>query len=157
MNDPADDLVAQALKMNWDHARHLEAQRTHALAIYVLAALGIGYAALYAGAPAVRCLAAELGLILTLAFWGITYKLNREFRNQLIHAARSAQWLTGRVLQPGENLVDFLAFPHPPGGRLLGQIRVGLMLHLIYAALALNWTLLLAYTVLRLVVPEASL
>jgi hypothetical protein len=157
MNDPADDLVAQALKMNWDHARHIEAQRMRSLAIYVLAALGIGYAALYAGAPAVRCLATELGLILTLAFWGMTYKLNREFRNQLIHAARSAQRLTGSVLPQGENLVDFLAFPYPPGGRLFDQIRVGVMFHLIYAAFALNWILLLAYTVLRLFIPEASL
>jgi hypothetical protein len=157
MTDPGDDLIARSLKMNWDHARHIEAQRMGALAIYVVMALGVGYGAVFAGVPAVRCLAAELGLCLTLLFWGMTLKLNRAFRNQLMHAARCAQRLTGRALRPGENLVDFIAFPIRPQGRLFGQIRVGLMFHFIYAVFALNWILLLGYSVLRLIIPEVSL
>lgn len=157
MTDPDDELIAQALKMNWEHARHIEAQRMAALAIYVLIALGVGYGAIFAGAPAVRCLAAELGLCVTLVFWGMTHKLNRAFRNQLLHAARGAQRLTGRALRPGESLIDFLAFPSKPGGGLFSQFRVGLMFHFVYAAFTLNWTLLLAYSVLRLFFPEVAL
>jgi hypothetical protein len=156
MSDPGDELVVQALKMNWDHARHIEAQRMGALAIYGVMTLGIGYAAIYAGAPAVRCLAAELGLVVTLVFWGMTQKLNRAFRNQLVHAARSAQHLSARLLRQGESLFDLLAFPRRAARGPLGQISVGLMFHLVYAVFALNWALLLAYTVLRLIVPGAA-
>jgi hypothetical protein len=150
MNDRGDDLIVPVLQMNWEHARHIEVQRMAALAVYVVAALGIAYGAIFAAAPAVRCLLAELGICLTLVFWGMTHKLNRAFRNQLLHAARSAQRLTDRALRPGESLVDLLAFPRRPDRGLLGRIRVGPMLHLLYAAFALNWCLLLAYSVLRL-------
>jgi hypothetical protein len=157
MSDPGDDLVLQALKMNWDHARHIETQRMGALAIYMVMALGIGYGAIFAGAPAVRCLASELGLVTTLLFWGMTRKLNRAFRNQLIHAARGAQHLGDRVLRKDESLFDFLAFPTKPARGLLEQVRVGLMFHFIYAVFALNWVMLLGYSVLRLIVAEVSL
>jgi hypothetical protein len=158
MKAPDDDLIAQSLKMNWEHARHVEAQRMGALAIHVVMALGLGYAAIFAEPSAVRWLASELGFCATLVFWGITHKQNRAFRNQLVHAARAAQRVTtGGTLRPGESLIDFLAFPGRPSRELFGQIRVGMMFHFIYATFALNWALLLGYMGLRLFIPEVAL
>jgi hypothetical protein len=157
MTDPGDDLIVRSLQMNWDHARHIEAQRMGALATYVVMALGLGYAAIFAEPGAVRWLASELGLCATLVFWGVTHKLNRAFRNQLMHAARGAQRLTAGALRPGESLIDFLAFPSRPSRGVFGQIRVGLMFHFIYAVFALNWALLLGYMALRLFMPEVAL
>ena len=154
---PNNDLIVQALKSNLTHARHVEQQRLQALAIYVAMALGLGYAAIYAATPAVRILASELGLCLTLAFWGMAFKLNAAFTRQISHAARCAELLAIDVQPDVRDLFDLIGFPRSASASPLGQITVRLMFHMIYAAFVLNWLLLLGYSVLRVVLPEASL
>ena len=153
-----DELVARALRMNWEHARHIEAQRLQLLAVHVAITLGLGYAAIYTGAPAVRVLAAELGFCLTLFCWGITHKLNSAFVFQIWQADRCARRLAVRDASRHDGfdgLHSLLGFPRKaPGPRFL---NVRTMFHFIYFAFALNWVLLLAYAVFRLIVVEEGL
>ncbi len=154
---PIDALIVQALKSNLAHARHVERQRLQALAIYVAIALGLGYASIYAVTPAVRILAAELGLCLTLAFWGMAFKLNAAFVRHIASAARCSELLVIDGHPGVRDLFDLMGFPRRASASRLRQITVRLMIHLIYAAFALNWLFLLGYSVLRLFVPETVL
>ena len=154
---PTDALIVEALKTNLAHARHVERQRLQGLAIYVAAALGLGYAAIYAATPAVRILASELGFCLTLAFWGLTYKLSTAFARQIAYAVRCSELLAIDQHSGVRDLFDLIGFPRSASASRLRQVTARLMFHLIYAAFALNWLLLMGYSLLRLAVPEAAL
>ena len=154
---PNEALIVQALKSNLAHARHIERQRLHALAVYVAITLGLGYAAIYSGTPTVRILTGELGLCLTLAFWGMAFKLNRAFTRQIAHAVRCAELLAIDGHPNVRDLFDLIGFPANVFIPLLGPVTARLMFHLIYGVFALNWFLLLGYSLLRLVVPEEAL
>ena len=154
---PNDALIVQALKSNLAQARHIERQRLQAMAVYVAVTLGLGYGAIYAGAPAVRILASELGFCLTLSFWGLTYGLNAAFARQIAYAIRCSELLVIDRHSGVRDLIDLIGFPQSTSASRLQQDTVCLMFHLIYAAFALNWLLLLGYSLLRLVVPEAAL
>ena len=96
MSDPFihdDNLVAAALRQNWDHARHVETQRLYLLAIYVAIAAALGYVAIHGGDPYLRLGATFLALCVTLIVWGIARKLGRAFANQVRHADRCARRL----------------------------------------------------------------
>jgi hypothetical protein len=156
-NQSTDEIIVHALKFNLTHARHVERQLLQGLAIYVAIALGLGYAAIYATTPAVRILASELGFCLTLAFWGMAFKLSAAFARQISHAARCAELLVIDMHSSERDLFDLIGFPRSASASPLGKITVRLMIHLIYAVFALNWLLFLGYSVLRLAIPEASL
>ena len=54
------------------------------------------------------------------------------------------------------DLFDLIGFPR----NLLGplhQVTARLMFHVIYVAFAINWLLLLGYSLLRLFIPDANL
>lgn len=154
---PTDALIVEALKSNLALARHVERQRLQVLAIYVAVTLGLGYGAIYAVTPAIRVLAAELGLCLALAFWGLTYKLNAAFARQIAYAARCSELLVIDGHSGLHDLFDLIGFPRSAPASRLQQISARLMFHIIYAAFALNWFLLLGYSLLRLAIPEPSL
>src|ERR1700760_4418981 len=88
-----DNLVANALRLNWEQARHIESQRLQLIAVYLAMALGLGYASLQAGDHVIRLGATVFGLIVTLIAWAATHKLNGAFRTQILAADRCARRL----------------------------------------------------------------
>src|SRR5882724_10269654 len=88
-----DNLIANALRLNWEHARHIENQRLQLAAIYLAMAFGLGFVALQPGDPFIRLGAVLLGLAITLIVWAMTHKLNSAFRIQIWLADRCAKQL----------------------------------------------------------------
>lgn len=168
MTDPylhEDDLVTQALRLNWDHARHVEIQRLQLTAVYVAMAFGLGLAALHPGDPVIRIGAAVLGSCVTLICWGMTHKLNRAFVNLIEHADRCARRLGIREWDERSEheefvaLHAFLGFPRMARERvsIVRRSNVRVMFHLLYGGFALTWLILLAYLIFRIFAPERPL
>lgn len=148
--------------MNWDHARHVEVQRLQSTALYLVAALGLGFAAIQPGDPFVKIAASALGLSITLFFWAMTHKLNSAFTNQIWYADRCARRL-GIASSDGHHelvaIYAFLGFPRKAPGpyAFIRQINVRLMFHFLYCSFALGWLFLFAYLIVRNAWPQPSL
>ena len=155
-----DNIVAGALRLNWDHARHVEKQRLHLLAIYVAIAAALGFVALHPGDPILRVGAALVALCLTLIVWAITYKLNNAFANQIWHADRCARRLAIQSLDGNNEYIalhGYVGFPRKPPAIAGVLLTVRLMFNVLYGTFAGTWTVLLGYLIFRLVAPAANL
>lgn len=161
MTDPYhydDQFLVQALRMNWEHARHIETQRLYCLAVYVTTAAGLAFGALTSGDYYVKLGASVCGLMLTFPFWGLTHKFNNAIRIQISRADDCARRL---ILQTADKrgpipLHAFLGFPRklrPP----FSMINVRRMFEVVYGTCATGWLLFCCYLVFRLVVPTMIL
>ena len=154
MENTDKDMILEALKLNWDHARHVENQRARLAAIY-LAVVGAGVAAAVK-IPLVgrqRFWALVAGLLFCLICWCMTYKWNLEFGSLIDKAEKCAKTLqvTG---SDGERakLYSYIGFPtqltdSPPQEKhsLLKYVTVRRMFHLFYFLSAVIWLVLLYY------------
>jgi hypothetical protein len=157
-----ENLVLQALRQNWDHARHVESQRLQSTFLYVATAFGLGFVALHPGDMVLRLGATLLGLSVTLIFWAIIHKLNGAFVVQIWYADRCARHLGIRPPDGKNDLIAlhaYLGFPRKAGGQfaVLRRINVRLMYNALYGAFALSWLFLLGYLVFRIIVAEGVL
>jgi hypothetical protein len=156
-----DNLVTRAFRLNWERARHIEAQRVQLMAVYTAIAIAIGYVGIHPGDPLVRFGALVLGFCMTLIAWAMTNQLNSDLVNQLAHADRCARRLVVQTVD-GRNefiaLHGFIGFPRKPAV-LFGLVNVDirLMFNVFYAAIALAWLLQLGYLVFRMLVPGVVL
>jgi hypothetical protein len=163
MSDPFvhdDDLVAGALRLNWDHARHLERQRLSLLAIYVALAVALGFVSVHPGDPFLRVGAAFLALCLTPIVWGITRKLGDAFANQVRHADRCARRLAIQSLDDQNQYIalhGYLGFPRKPPTFAGMLLTVRLMFNLFYGTAAIAWLILFGYLAFRQLAPAAVL
>ena len=155
-----DNLVVAALRLNWDHARHVEMQRLYLLAIYAVFSAALGYLALHGGDPFLRVGAILIALCVTAIIWSMTHKLGRAFATQVWHADRCARRL---VIQPldGSNeyvaLHGYIGFPRKPPALAGVLLTVRLMFDLLYGTLAGAWVILFGYLLFRFVAPAAVL
>ena len=163
MSDPFihdDNLVAAALRQNWDHARHVETQRLYLLAIYVAVAAALGYVAVHGGDPYLRLGATFLALSATVIVWGITHKLGQAFANQVRHADRCARRLAIQSLDGNNEYIalhGYIGFPRKPAGLAGLSFTVRLMFDAFYGTVAVAWVTLLGYLAFRFFVPALAL
>jgi hypothetical protein len=156
-----DNLVANALRLNWEHARHIESQRLQLAAIYLAMAFGLGFVALQPGDHVIRLGAVLFGLVVTLIVWAMTHKLNSAFRVQIWLADRCAKRLVVQ-LPDGHNeytaLHGFIGFPRrTPGSGIMRRINVRLMFNALYATFTLGWVVLFGYLAWRMFAPGVAL
>ena len=164
MNDPwqEDQLVAQALRMNWEHARHVEVQRFQVTATYVAIAFGLGYVSIQPGDMIVRTGASVLGVCVTLVFWGMAHKLNSAFINQIRFADLCARQLGIQDPDDGGRYIalhGYLGFPRKAPGRFgfVRRVNVHRMFNWLFALLLMGWLALAGYLLFRFVAPAPSL
>lgn len=156
-----DNLVASALRLNWDRARHIESQRIQFMAIYAGIAVALGFAAIHPGDLLVRLGAVFLAFCVTVIVWWMTVELNKDFVNQLWHADRCARRLAVQA-HDGRNefiaLHGYVGFPRKPSAPFgLVRIDMQLMLNVFYGTAALAWLVLLGYQMFRFFAPAAVL
>ncbi|MBI4204908.1 MAG: hypothetical protein HY527_07760 [Betaproteobacteria bacterium] len=142
-----DNLISDALKLNWDHARHVETLRLRLTAVYILAVLGAGLAALESDAALIQRIAAILGLLISLFCWAMTHKWNAEFVNQIQCADRCARRL--RVTSTSdqnssEELHSYIGFPKPDP-LLPKTINVRRMFNWFYITFIAVWVVVVLY------------
>jgi hypothetical protein len=113
---PDDDLIVEALKIDWDHARHVEVQRLRLVTVYIIVVFGTGLAAMKSNIPWIQGLASILGLLVSVFCWAMTHKWNAEFVNQIKSAERCARRLKVTSLvspEEIEELYSYIGFPKP--------------------------------------------
>jgi hypothetical protein len=155
-----DNLVSTALRLNWDHARHIENQRLKLLAIYTAIGVALGFASIHPGDPWVRVGATLFALCITLIIWGISHKLGRAFANQVAHADRCARRLAIQPLDGSNEYIElhgYLGFPRKPPRWAGHLLTVRLMFDVLYGTVAAIWILLLAYLLFRFLLPAPTL
>lgn len=155
-----DNLVATALRQNWDHARHVERQRLSVLAIYTALAVALGFVGVHPGDPFLRVGSAFLALCLTLILWGITRKLGQAFANQVWHADRCARRLAIQSLDEQNQYIalhGYLGFPRKPPSIAGMLLTVRLMFNVFYGTAAVAWLMLLGYLAYRQLIPPIVL
>jgi hypothetical protein len=155
-----DNLVAAALRQNWDHARHVETQRLYLLAIYVAIAAALGSVAVHGGDPYLRLGTTILALCTTLIMWGIANKLGQAFANQVRHADRCARRLVVQSLDGNNEYIalhGYIGFPRKPASFARLSLTVRLMFDAFYGTVAVAWLTLLGYLAFRFLVPAPVL
>ena len=155
-----DNLVASALRQNWEHARHIEGQRIQFMAVYVAIGFGLGFVATHPGDPFVRIGAALLAFCITLIVWAITYKLGLAFANQIRHADRCARRLAIQTLDGNNEYIalhDYIGFPRKPPAVAGVLLTVRQMFSLFYATCTLAWAVFAGYLMFLSFTPAANL
>ena len=145
MSQSDDDLMLDALKLNWEHARHLEGQRLQMTVVYI-ATLGAGVTLVADQQGATRALASSAGLLLTMFCWGMIDKWNLEVVNQIRTADKCARWLkVASQTTPGDTdeLHAYIGFPVRRKRRLLAKLNVRLMFTLLFIVSTVIWLVLL--------------
>lgn len=139
-------LLIEALKLNWEHARHVEAQRIRLTTMYIVAVLGVGLAALKSEILWIQLMASILGLVTSIFCWAMTHKWNVEFVNQIKSAdkcARELKILIGRNSGSYKVLHEYIGFPKPTS-ILPKVINVRCMFNLFYISFILVWLIICA-------------
>jgi hypothetical protein len=142
--DSEDNLIVEALKIDWDHARHVETQRLSLATVYILAVLGAGFAALSSDIFWVRILGSFLGLFISIFCWAMTHKWNAEFVNQIQSADKCAKRLkvNSESSQGKEVLHSYIGFPKPDP-LLPKAINVRRMFDWFYRVFIIVWLLII--------------
>ena len=154
-----DEILASALKLNWDHARHIETLRLRLTTVYIIAILGAGLAALKGEVELIKQVAAVLGLLISIFCWAMTHKWNAEFVNQIQSADRCARKLRledgdeGEV-SVGEEVHSYIGFPKP-APFLSRLINVRRMFHLFYVVFIGAWVFVSLYSFSLLPAPSS--
>ncbi|NQU06843.1 MAG: hypothetical protein HQ568_12170 [Calditrichaeota bacterium] len=107
-----DNLIVEALKLNWEHARHIEAQRLRLFTAYILIMFGVGLTLLKGDLEFLRYISPILGISITLFCWIMTRKWNKEFVNQIKKADICAKKLNICSDDNSDsNLHNYIGFP----------------------------------------------
>jgi hypothetical protein len=152
-----DDLIVEALKIDWDHARHVETQRLRLVTVYIIAVLGAGLAAMKSDMPWIQGLASIVGLLISAFCWAMTHKWNAEFVNQIKSAELCARRLKVTSLaspEETEELFSYIGFPKPDPF-LPKVINVRRMFNWFYAVFIVVW-LIISVNVLLPKTPTAD-
>jgi hypothetical protein len=144
----SDHKLLEALKSNWQHARHIEDLRLRLTTVYITTMLGAGFTAIKSEIFAIQVLGIGIGLLVTIFSWAMTHKWNVEFVNQIKKADACARRLKliGSGSDPDQlNMHSFIGFPiRDPK---LPKLNVRLMFSLFYGSFLLAWIFLLFYLV----------
>lgn len=142
-----DDLkVVEALKANLVFLMHLDTLRIRLATVYMVAMMGVGFAAIGSESETVQKLGASLGLLVTMFCWFMTHKWNYDFVDKVSRLDDCSQQLVLENNTKLKNIHDLLPFPvRNPKLRI---INVRLMFHLLYGTFALSWVILLGLILL---------
>ena len=143
-----EQLIIEALKLNWEHARHIEAQRIRLTTIYIVATLGAGMAALKSEIYWIRCIASILGFVISIFCWAMTHKWNSEFVNQIKSADKCARELKITFEENDKELHEYIGFPQPDPF-MPKIINVRRMFHWFYITFIILWLIILILTILK--------
>ena len=140
-----DLLLLEALKLNWEHARHVEKQRNTLVIAYAGAMLAAGAVALSRDAQIPREAACLAGFLITVLCWGMTYKWNLAFDNQIRKAdlcARSLSLLETSLAGSQLHILhSYIGFPIRD--KRLPTLNVKLMFNFLYGLATIAWLLVL--------------
>ena len=144
-------LILEALKLNWEHARHVEKQRNTLALAYAGAMLAAGAVALEKDNLPINIGASIAGVFVTLLCWGMTHKWNLAFATQIQKADLCAKALTivksGGVGVSALLLHSFIGFPRRDPN--LRWLNIRLLFDILYGVTSLFWILFLAFKVYR--------
>jgi hypothetical protein len=130
-----DQKIIEALKSNFQHARHIEDLRLRMALAYILSTLGTGFAVIKGSGLEFQLTGCLAGLFLTIFCWIMTRKWNREFNNQIIKAdkcARKLEFYDSDGINVA-NLHQIMGFPLPI------KPSVGFLFHCFYLVYAIAW------------------
>jgi hypothetical protein len=143
-----EEKLLEALKSNWQHARHVETLRSQFAGGYVAIASAILlYVFRYVGEFS-SVIGAFTGFFLTLVCWGMTHKWNLSFVNQIKKADICAHSLKFKSpINGNEDMHAVMGFPIRD--RILKKLSVRLMFNLLYFSFTIVWLVIIRYVIIR--------
>ena len=140
-----DQKILEALKSNFQHARHIEDLRLRMALGYIVATFGAGFVGIKGDAIELQITGCLAGFLLTMFCWGMTLKWNIEFANQIQRADACAKALkiSAECGLDARNMHALMGFPRP------NRPSVRFWFHLFYLAYAAAWIIVLIIVILN--------
>ena len=141
MDNNNEEKLLEALRSNWEHARHIENLRLQMASGYIFAMLGAGAAVFEVEQIVFQYFGAIIGLLISVFCFGMTMKWNDAFDNQIKKADKCAKIL--RLSDINNNMHDFMGFPIRK--KYYEWLNVRLMYVLFYLSFIFIWISIISY------------